>query len=376
MKDRIGQPTKKRKAQDENDFSFRPDVSTERLAGYSADEEIPTRKKSKLPLILGAVVVVAAVAAGGWYFISHYEPGNIAAPAEPVVHYPLDPQKPDTQSQELADAIRSAKAQTVPSVTQLTDLIDINKLTGPLESSGTVKNANLVAAVEGESLAKKAAEFKATKNDDTIGWIKIPNTNVDYPIVHKSGVENANYYTAKGYDKQYSRDGVIWADYECTFPELSANTVLYGHNWHNIYTPRTMANMQSNDTMFSLVTSYHHTDFAQENPFIYFSTTEKDYVFQVFAGYYTDLKFAYNFAEMSDEDFKTTIAEAKAKSLVNYNVPVTTEDHLLTLSTCTRFYGNHSNQRFVVMAKLVSEGTPSTNISTHSNAIAYNASIQ
>ena len=137
-----------------------------------------------------------------------------------------------------------------------------------------------------------------------------------------------------------------------------------------------MENMQSNDTMFAQVMSYHYTDFAQENPFIYFSTTEKDYVFQVFAAFYTDLAFEYNYANMSQEDFQEVIAEAKAKSQSNYNVPVTTEDHILTLSTCTRMYGNTENQRFVVMAKLVSEGTPSTTISTHSNQIAYNASVQ
>ena len=84
-------------------------------------------------------------------------------------------------------------------------------------------------------------------------------------------MENYAYYESLGYDKQYSKDGVIWADYECTFPELSQNTTLYGHNWYNIYTPRTLENMQSNDLMFSLVMSYHYTDFAQQNPFIYFS---------------------------------------------------------------------------------------------------------
>ena len=179
---------------------------------------------------------------------------------------------------------------------------------------------------------------------------------MDYPVVYKAGVENYAYYESKGYDKQYSKDGVIWADYECTFPELSQNTTLYGHNWHNIYTPRTQANMQANDLMFSLVMSYNYTDFAQENPFIYFSTTEQDYVFQVFASYYTDLNFGYNYAQMSQEDFQKVIAEAKAKSLSNYNVPVTSEDKIVTLSTCTRVHGNTNNQRFVVMARLLRPG--------------------
>lgn len=238
-------------------------------------------------------------------------------------------------------------------MTQLVDLIAINELTGTLESDGDGGNANIVAALPEESLSAQAAEFQASTNDDTIGWIQIPNTNVDYPVVYKAGVENYAYYESLGYDKQYSKDGVIWADYECTFPELSQNTTLYGHNWYNIYTPRTLENMQSNDLMFSLVMSYHYTDFAQQNPFIYFSTTEQDYVFQVFAAFYTDLSFGYNFANMTQEQTQQVIAEAKAKSRQNYNVSVTSEDKILTLSTCTRMYGNTNNQRFVVMAKLV-----------------------
>lgn len=199
-------------------------------------------------------------------------------------------------------------------MTQLVDLIAINELTGTLESDGDGVNANTVAALPEESLSAQAAEFQASTNDDTIGWIQIPNTNVDYPVVYKAGVENYAYYESLGYDKQYSKDGVIWADYECTFPELSQNTTLYGHNWYNIYTPRTLENMQSNDLMFSLVMSYHYTDFAQQNPFIYFSTTEQDYVFQVFAAFYTDLSFGYNFANMTQEQTQQVIAEARQRA--------------------------------------------------------------
>lgn len=181
-------------------------------------------------------------------------------PAQPSVEYPLNTAELDQDEQALQQVLQSAKSQRVPTMTQLVDLIAINELLGTVESSGDGKNANLVAQLETESLAAKAAEFKTTNNDDTIGWIRIPNTNVDYPVVYKAGVENYAYYESKGYDKQYSKDGVIWADYECTFPELSQNTTLYGHNWHNIYTPRTQANMQANDLMFSLVMSYNYTD--------------------------------------------------------------------------------------------------------------------
>lgn len=378
MKDRIGQSSSRKKKNTESDFSNVTEVpKPDNYGGFSPDDDgMPPKKKSKLPIILCGLLAVAVVAGGGWFLLSRNGGGDVVQqPAQPSVEYPLNTAELDQDEQALQQVLQSAKSQRVPTMTQLVDLIAINELLGTVESSGDGKNANLVAQLETESLAAKAAEFKTTNNDDTIGWIRIPNTNVDYPVVYKAGVENYAYYESKGYDKQYSKDGVIWADYECTFPELSQNTTLYGHNWHNIYTPRTQANMQANDLMFSLVMSYNYTDFAQENPFVYFSTTEQDYVFQVFASYYTDLNFGYNYAQMSQEDFQKVIAEAKAKSLSNYNVPVTSEDKIVTLSTCTRVHGNTNNQRFVVMAKLVPVGTPSTTISTHSNPIAYNSSI-
>lgn len=374
MKDRIGQSNKRKKTTMTSGVSSVTGVPTpDTFAGFSAEDEMPP-KKSPLPVILCVILVVALVAAGAWYFIGHR--GSKTPPAAvSKVEYPLNTAQADEQQQALKDVIVSAKEQKIPTITQLVDLIAINELTGKLESDKDGKNANITAQLTTESLAQKAADFQTSSNDDTVGWIQIPNTNVDYPVVYKAGEENYAYYEAKGYDKNYSRDGVIWADFECSFPQLADNTILYGHNWNNIFTPRTMENMNSTDTMFALVMSYHHTDFAQENPFIYFSTTEQDYVYQVFASFYTDLNFGYNFAEMDQEQFQKVIAEAKAKSRVNYNVPVTTEDQILTLSTCTRFYGNTSNQRFVVMAKLVPEGTPSTTISSHTNPIAYNASI-
>lgn len=378
MKDRIGQSSSRKKKNTESDFSNVTGVrKPDNYGGFSPDDDgMPPKKKSKLPIILCGLLAVAVVAGGGWFLLNRNGGGDaVQQPAQPSVEYPLNTAELDQDEQALQQVLQSAKSQRVPTMTQLVDLIAINELLGTVESSGDGKNANLVAQLETESLAAKAAEFQTTNNDDTIGWIRIPNTNVDYPVVYKAGVENYAYYESKGYDKQYSKDGVIWADYECTFPELSQNTTLYGHNWHNIYTPRTQANMQANDLMFSLVMSYNYTDFAQENPFIYFSTTEQDYVFQVFASYYTDLNFGYNYAQMSQEDFQKVIAEAKAKSLSNYNVPVTSEDKIVTLSTCTRVHGNTNNQRFVVMAKLVPVGTPSTTISTHSNPIAYNSSI-
>lgn len=374
MKDRIGQSSKRKKPANQSVTGVpKPDG----YAGNSGGKQ----PQNKLPLIIAAVVVVVLVVViAAWFLLKDNKAGtsshggNVSS-AAPSVEYPANTAGLSQEEQALQSVLQSAKALRVPDMTQLVDLIAINKLTGTLESDSDGVNANIVAQLPEDSMATKAAEFKESTNDDTVGWVSLPNTNVDYPVVFKAGVENYAYYESLGYDKQYSKDGVIWADYECTFPELSQNTVLYGHNWYNIYTPRTLQNAQSNDLMFSLVMSYHYTDFAQQNPFIYFSTTDQDYVFQVFAAFYTDLSFGYNFANMTQEQAQQVIAEAKAKSRQNYNVSVTSEDKILTLSTCTRMYGNTNNQRFVVMAKMVPVGTPSTTISTHTNAVAYNDKV-
>ena len=374
MKDRIGQSSKRKKPANQSVTGVpKPDG----YAGNSGGKQ----PQNKLPLIIAAVVVVVLVVViAAWFLLKDNKAGtsshggNVSS-AAPSVEYPANTAGLSQEEQDLQSVLQSAKALRVPDMTQLVDLIAINQLTGTLESDSDGVNANIVAQLPEDSMATKAAEFKESTNDDTVGWVSLPNTNVDYPVVFKAGIENYAYYESLGYDKQYSKDGVIWADCECTFPELSQNTVLYGHNWYNIYTPRTLQNAQSNDLMFSLVMSYHYTDFAQQNPFIYFSTTDQDYVFQVFAAFYTDLSFGYNFANMTQEQAQQVIAEAKAKSRQNYNVSVTSEDKILTLSTCTRMYGNTNNQRFVVMAKLVPVGTPSTTISTHTNAVAYNDKV-
>ena len=77
-------------------------------------------------------------------------------------------------------------------------------------------------------------------NSDVKGWLKIPGTNIDYPVLFNS--YDVNYYLEKDVYKQYSRNGVIWADpatYFGTSSTMSRNTVLYGHNWTNYSaTPR------------------------------------------------------------------------------------------------------------------------------------------
>lgn len=225
----------------------------------------------------------------------------------------------------------------------------------PAASSSTpapTKPAGYNPADLGTTGFSNIASWKAV-NSDVVGWLRIPNTNIDYPVVHHSDV---NYYMARDVYKNNSRNGVIWADGEADFsPGKSIrNTVIYGHNWTNISRNPRIGNQ--NDVMFAQLTAYQHLSFAQQNPYIHYSTAEKERTWVVFAAFYTDINFYYISCYPDDTLFAQIVTGAKSRSEHIYDVEVSYSDEIITLSTCTRAFGPSANQRFVVMARALRQG--------------------
>ena len=195
-----------------------------------------------------------------------------------------------------------------------------------------------------------ARQWRRTVNDDIRAWIRVPGTNINYAVCYHPDV---NYYTHRGYYKESSYMGVIWTNGGTKFgskSQISNNTVLYGHNWTNVSSNPRIAS--PNDTMFAQLTGYHHLSTAQANPYIYYSTEDENMVFKIFACFYTEVGFNY----ISPSGGQNIIDEALRRSRHKFNVDVNSSDKILTLSTCTRAYGQTSNQRFVVMARLLRPG--------------------
>lgn len=191
-------------------------------------------------------------------------------------------------------------------------------------------------------------------NPDVQAWLRIPNTNINWAVV--IGPDNL-YYNSLGYDKKYSKNGVLWAGSGVHFgdsTQVSSNTVIFGHNWTN-YSANPVIGRDS-DVMFGQLTSFHHLSFAQATPYIQYSTPESNMIYVVFAAFYTDLNFKYIFENPDEEYLSYMIGEARERSLHDYAVEVDSTDKLLTLSTCTRAYGKREDQRFVVMARQLRPG--------------------
>lgn len=207
------------------------------------------------------------------------------------------------------------------------------------------------APVEGETrelvfLGDKI-EAGIARNEDTVGWLMIPDSDIDDAILQSY---DNNYYLRLTEDKTYSVFGCYYASYDCILDlgreDLSRNTVIFGHSDYKD---------NPDGKKFSQLFKYADFEFLKKNPYIYFSTPDDDMVWQVFAVFYTHVNFNYIQANPTAENFEKIIAEAKAKSEYIIDLDVGKNDKVLTLSTCTKYYNeaDYENYRFVVMAKLL-----------------------
>lgn len=202
-----------------------------------------------------------------------------------------------------------------------------------------------------------SAKEKYEENSDTIGWLAVPASEIDDVIVWYPGDRN-KYYLRRDFNKVpntgplVTQYGTYFADYRCTFdggaPGLARNTVIYGHSMED----------DPDGGGFSQLKKFLDEDYAKDTPYIYFSTTDEDMAWEVFAVFYSTINLSYNKPTEPDESFMEMIGECLARSIYNYDVEITAEDKILTLSTCcynfTAAYPN--NYRYVVMARLVPPG--------------------
>ncbi|MEG1773602.1 MAG: class B sortase, partial [Oscillospiraceae bacterium] len=196
-------------------------------------------------------------------------------------------------------------------------------------------------------------------NPDVRGWLRIPGTNINHPVLYDNRIlsengKNVHYYIDRDLYKRVSQNGAIYADPAVQFGksgEISRNTVLYGHNWTNYTT--TVWVGRSSDVMLAQLVSYHYLNFAKSHPYLYYSTEDAEMTWVVFATFYTDVNFNYITANPNDETFANIVRGAVARSRNLFDVEVSNSDKILTLSTCTRMYGPSNRQRFVVMARLL-----------------------
>ena len=179
-------------------------------------------------------------------------------------------------------------------------------------------------------------ELKAL-NSDTVGWIKVEGTIINYPFVQS---KDNSYYLRRSYDKTYNTGGWIFLDYRNNINNLSRNTVIYGHD-------------RKDDSMFGSLSNIYTKSWQnnKNNHIIKISTPKENTMWQIFSIYHLPATNDYiKTSFSSDDSFQSFINLISGRSMYNFNTKATVNDKILTLSTC---YGSSGKERTVVHAKLI-----------------------
>lgn len=176
----------------------------------------------------------------------------------------------------------------------------------------------------------------SSKNQDAVAWIKIDNTNINYPIVQAS---DNSYYLTRNFNKVKNGAGWIFADYRNNFESLDKNTIIYGHN-------------RRNGTMFSNLNYYLDSKWYKDenNKYFNFITKSQNFVAEIFSVYKVssnNVSLTNNFT--STEELIENIDAWKNASIYDFKTDVSPDDNLLTLYTCD----NNNSYRIIVVSKLI-----------------------
>lgn len=173
-------------------------------------------------------------------------------------------------------------------------------------------------------------------NSDTVAWLYVNNTNINYPIVQ---TRNNTYYLNHSFNKKVNVAGWLYGDYRSNFDKFKRNTVIYGHG-------------RVDQVMFgSLEKTLSKSWYTNKNNYIIkMSTPTSNTLWHIVSIYVVPAEAYYlthNFE--NDEAYQKWINKMLSRSVYNFGIPVSTKDKFLTLSTCKDYNGN----RIVVQAKLV-----------------------
>jgi sortase B len=207
--------------------------------------------------------------------------------------------------------------------------------TGTPAAYAASAQATFPTASPEQTLPDKRLAKAIQVNGDVVGWITIPGTSIDFPVVQ--GADNIFYLTHDA-RKRKSRSGAIFMHYLCDAGTLRGNVVIYGHHMRD-------------KSMFAPLINYKNSGFIQDHGIIELSTPYEMTRWEVFAAYATTPEFHYiktKFA--SDQEYLLLIQEMQKKSLFQTDTVLTAEDDVLTLSTCAYDY---KDERFVVNARRI-----------------------
>ena len=219
--------------------------------------------------------------------------------------------------------------------------IDNNKLIEKVTNDTPISETEQVKISESLEVEKKYYDLSHLKaqNADTVGWIHVNNTNIDYPVV--KGTDN-NFYLKHAFDKSYNAAGWIYADYRNRCDDTDKNLIIYGHNRLNNNMFGTLENVLTQEWLAN-----------ESNHYINYSNFNTSHLYSIFSTFICTGNDSVNYLKTdfaNNDEYIQYIQGIKNKSTYNFNTEVTENDHIITLYTCHGL----NNERLIVCGKLIS----------------------
>lgn len=227
-------------------------------------------------------------------------------------------------------------------VNDIYDVSEMEEITttssGKEEVITTTQNETLSYYEKYANLNILSVNFNNLKNinTDTVGWLFVPGTEINYPFVHTNDNE---YYLKHSFDKSSNKKGWVFLDFRNNIDNLSKNNVIYAHG---------LMNNQMFGSMRKVIRKSWYTN--KTNHMIKISTPNFNQVWQVFSVYTIEPESYYITTDFnSDEEYNSFINTLKQRSIYNFGVDINSSDKILTLSSCY-----DDKKRMVLHAKLIS----------------------
>ena len=191
----------------------------------------------------------------------------------------------------------------------------------------------------GERAAQSAVDLSAylAQNPDFIAWLRIPGTNVDYPVVQ---TDDPDYYLNHTFSGKSSVVGTLFSLADADYAAPGRNIAIYGHHLRS-----------SGEKMFTSLMRYKNPDFYEDNQTIVLDSLYRHSEYTIFAvvnmkaGDWKPSRTMFS----GDAAFMAFVNRAKLESLYDTGVEVGADDHILTLITCDRSYAGKEG-RLVILA--------------------------
>lgn len=226
-----------------------------------------------------------------------------------------------------------------------TDYEKLSQLKGNSALTGSLFHGVTIHYTQEEEVELEVLEEYQTlynKNKRLIGWLKIDDTKIDYPVMQTI---NNEYYLDHNFNQEYDKNGSLFLDKDCDVVHRNTNLIIYGHH-------------MKSGKMFGNLNSYSSKEYGEKHSLIQFDTIyekgtyEVMYVFRSRIYNEDEVVFKYYqfFDAASATEFDSYMQEMAALSLYDTGVTASYGDELLTLSTCD---SSETDGRFVVVARRV-----------------------